>query len=412
MRFAFPFVLLLSSTASALEPADVFVISNKNEPASKEVAEHYLAKRKVPAANHIVLDLPITEDITRADYDAKMAGPLRAVLKDRKDKVKVLLTVYGVPLRVGAQLPTDAEKTELEKLKGELEAATKANDKAKIDQLNARRTKLSYEQSVACVDSELMLLWWPSYETSRWVMNPLFWQFPAAQRAKSPPVLLTSRLDGPTPAIAKRLVDDAVAVEEAGGLKGKAYFDARGNNFDPKKPGDATSYGGYDESFREAGALLKAAGLDATVDNQDAIFAPNSCKDAALYAGWYSHGKYVPSCEFVPGAVAWHLASSEAVSLRKDSTLWCPNLLKAGVAATMGPVTEPYTVGFPKASEFFGFLTTGKYTLVECHARTQLLTSWQTVLVADPLYNPYAKTAPVKEADVKPSPKGSVMEKQ
>ncbi len=399
--------LLLASTAPALEPADVVVVSNKNEPASKEVAEHYLAKRKVPAANHVVLDLPATEDITRADYDARLAGPLRDALKDRKDKVKVLLMVYGVPLRVGAQLSTEAEKAELEKLKPELDAATKANDKKKVDELTERRRVLSHEMSVACVDSELMLLWWPSVETSRWVMNPLYWQVTAAERAKFPPVLLTSRLDGPTPAVAKRLVDDAVAVEEAGGLKGKAYFDARGIAFDPKKPGDTTSYSGYDASFREAGELLKAAGLDVTVDNKDPLFPPNSCKDAALYAGWYSAGKYVPSCEFVKGAVAWHLASYEAVSLRQDAVIWCPSLLKAGVAATMGPVSEPYTVGFPKASEFFGFLATGKYTLVECHARTQLLTSWQTVLVGDPLYNPFAKTAPVKEADVKPSPKGS-----
>ena len=31
---------------------------------------------------------------------------------------------------------------------------------------------------------------------------------------------------------------------------------------------------------------------------------------------------------------------------------------------------EPYTVGFPKPAEFFGFLATGEYTLVECYART------------------------------------------
>jgi uncharacterized protein (TIGR03790 family) len=404
MRLAFPLVLILAFAAPALEPADVFVISNKNEPASKEVAEHYLAKRKLPAANHVVLDLPTTEDITRVDYDAKLAGPLREALKDRKDKVKVLLTVYGVPLRVGAQQSTDAEKAELEKLKPELDAANKANDKKKVDELTERRRALSHEMSVACVDSELMLLWWPPYETSRWVVNPLYWQVSAAERAKSPPVLLTARLDGQSPAVAKRLVDDAVAVEEAGGLKGKVYFDARGIAFDPKKAGDATGVGGYDASFREAGALLKASGVDVTVDDKEPLFPPNSCKEAALYAGWYSAGTYVPSCEFVKGAVAWHLASYEAVSLRKDAVIWCPSLLKAGVAATMGPVSEPFTVGFPKAEEFFGFLATGKYTLAECHARTQLLTSWQTVLVGDPLYNPFAKTTPVKEADVKPSP--------
>ena len=38
--------------------------------------------------------------------------------------------------------------------------------------------------------------------------------------------------------------------------------------------------------------------------------------------------------------------------------MWCPNLLKKGVAATVGPVAEPYTIGFPKPSEFFGALAT------------------------------------------------------
>ena len=52
-------------------------------------------------------------------------------------------------------------------------------------------------------------------------------------------MLLTARLDGPSPAIAKRLVDDAIEAE-AVGLKGKAYIDARGIKYDPKNatPGD------------------------------------------------------------------------------------------------------------------------------------------------------------------------------
>jgi len=48
---------------------------------------------------------------------------------------------------------------------------------------------------------------------------------------------------------------------------------------------------------------------------------------------------------------------------------------------------------------------TGKYTLVECYYRTALFTSWMTVLVGDPLYNPYAKTPKLDPAEVKPSPK-------
>ena len=71
---------------------------------------------------------------------------------------------------------------------------------------------------------------------------------------------------------------------------------------------------------------------------------------------------------------------------------------------TLGPVSEPYTIGFPKPAEFFGFLVTGEYTLVECYAKTLIFTSWQTTLIGDPLYNPYKKNPVLKVADVKPSP--------
>jgi hypothetical protein len=81
-------------------------------------------------------------------------------------------------------------------------------------------------------------------------------------------------------------------------------------------------------------------------------------------------------------------------------------MLENGVTATLGPVAEPYTIGFPKPAEFFGYLATGKYTLVECYYRTAMLTSWMTVLVGDPLYNPFARK-PILDGDkVKSSPAG------
>ncbi|HVK17053.1 MAG TPA: TIGR03790 family protein [Fimbriiglobus sp.] len=410
-------VLLAVTSAPALEPADVVVICNKAVPESRAVAEHYLAKRQVPKENLVELDLPTGEDISRADFEAKLAGPLRAALKDRKDRVKALLTVYGVPLRVGAKLPTDAEKAEAEKLKTRIEELRKkqaggdasSEARAELAKLTSRSDTLTGANSVAAVDSELMLLWWPAYEAANWVFNPLYWQVPEARRKAAPPVLLTARLDGPSAVIAKRLVDDAVEAEAAG-LTGKVYVDARGIKYDPKNPRQATGYEGYDESFREAAALLKAGGLDVTLDDAPELFKPGACPDCALYAGWYQLANYVPSFTFAKGAVAWHLASSEAVTLRDPkSKLWCPNLLRDGAAATIGPVDEPFTVGFPKPAEFFGFLATGQYTLAECYAKTVLLVSWRGVLVGDPLYNPFAKSPRVKESDVKPSPKGSAV---
>src|SRR4030095_13010096 len=92
--------LLVAAPAFALDPAGVIVVTNKNVPDSRAVADHYLKARGVPASNVVELDLPKDEDISRKDYDDKLLSPLRAALRDRKDKVRCLLNVYGVPLRV------------------------------------------------------------------------------------------------------------------------------------------------------------------------------------------------------------------------------------------------------------------------------------------------------------------------
>lgn len=424
MRHLFALSLItLASPALALEPKDVWLVVNRNVPESRQVAEHYIAKRGVPNENVVALDLPKGEDISRADYGAKLAGPLREALKSNKDKVKVLVTTYGVPLRVGPQLPSRDENQALNELRPELAGARKrvteletrtgadpkelAAAKGALRGLEARERALAHAESNASVDSELMLLWWDGYPLARWVANPMYFQSSERYRKESPPVVLVSRLDGPTADIAKRLVDDAVAVEKTG-LSGKAVIDARGFKFEPKG-GDATGhgYGGYDESMREAATLLQKAGLAVELDDKLELLKPNSAKGVALYCGWYSLANFVDCCEFVPGAVAWHLASAEAVTLRRsDSKLWCPNLLKKGVCATLGPVAEPYTIGFPKPAEFFGLLATGEYTLVECYGRTVLFCSWMTVLVGDPLYNPYKHARKLRVADVPPSPKG------
>jgi uncharacterized protein (TIGR03790 family) len=414
---------LFPSSLFALERTDVWLIVNKNEPNSRLVAEHYIVKRGVPKGNVVVLDLPRTEDMSRVDYDAKLAGPLRAALKGNQEKAKVILTTYGVPLHVGTQPPNAEEKKEVEKLRPDIDAAQKRlaglEKRKDVDEreLSAARDELYrlrkqeavflHGESQASVDSELMLLWWTKYELVRWVPNPLNFQASDRYRKSTPPVVMTCRLDGPTAEIAMRLVDDAVAVEEKG-LSGNVVIDARGIPFDPKGKGDfGNGYGGYDESFRETAKLLESAGMTVTLDQKNEVLPAGSAKGVALYGGWYSHGKFVDCCEYVPGAVAWHLASSEATTLhRPDTQVWCPNLLKKGVCATLGPVAEPYTIGFPKPAEFFGFLATGQYTLVECYARSVPSCSWMMVLIGDPLYNPFKRNPKLKIVDVVPSPKG------
>ncbi|MFC1820066.1 TIGR03790 family protein, partial [Thermodesulfobacteriota bacterium] len=77
--------------------------------------------------------------------------------------------------------------------------------------------------------------------------------------------------------------------------------------------------------------------------------------------------------------------------------VWCKMMLEKGVAATIGPVNEPYVQAFPIPELFFRFLLDGYWTLAECYALSQPFWSWQMVLIGDPLYRPFIILKTVKE---------------
>jgi uncharacterized protein (TIGR03790 family) len=125
------------------------------------------------------------------------------------------------------------------------------------------------------------------------------------------------------------------------------------------------------------------------VDDRDDLFGPGEAVDAAFYCGWYSLGKYVDGFTWARGAVGYHVASSECTTLKKPgSTVWCKKMLEKGVAATVGPVAEPYLQAFPAPEVFFGCLLEGG-SLIECYTISNPFWSWQMVLIGDPLYRPF-----------------------
>ncbi|MGH7226224.1 MAG: hypothetical protein ACRELF_23660, partial [Gemmataceae bacterium] len=113
-------LLLSAAPGHALGPKDVYLLVNKNVPESRQIAEHYCAKRGVPRDHILAFDLPTTEDISRDAFNKRLAAPLRKQLADRRDKAKVLLSIFGVPLRVGGNQPSAEEKIELDKVRKEL----------------------------------------------------------------------------------------------------------------------------------------------------------------------------------------------------------------------------------------------------------------------------------------------------
>jgi uncharacterized protein (TIGR03790 family) len=251
---------------------------------------------------------------------------------------------------------------------------------------------LSFEETEASVDSELALVLWPNYSRSKWVINPMHY---AAGRGNSLPVVMVSRLDGPSVDIVHRIIDESVEVEKTG-LQGKVVLDARGK---PREEGIG-SYGWYDDSIRTMARILEPKlGPGLIFDDQEPIFPKGTASGVALYNGWYALRNYTPACLLEKGAVAWHVASFELTGW-DDPQSWCPQLLRDGAAVTMGAVGEPYLSAFPRSDDFNGLLLTGKLSLAEAYWSTQLMASWKIVLIGDPLYRPYAKTPILSASDL------------
>ena len=225
------------------------------------------------------------------------------------------------------------------------------------------------------------------YRLEDHILNPYFIGF---QKEKldinKDQVLLVSRLDGPDTETVYRIVNDTLEAEQQG-LKGKAYFDARWPLAESDK--DLSGYRLYDASLHKSAEAVEKR-MEVVLDDREALFDVNSCPEAALYCGWYSLAHYIDSFEWQTGAIGYHIASSECATLRKkDSSLWCLKMLEKGVAATIGPVYEPYVQGFPLPEIFFSYLIDGYMSLGEAYLVSLPYLSWQTVLIGDPLYQPF-----------------------
>jgi uncharacterized protein (TIGR03790 family) len=261
------------------------------------------------------------------------------------------------------------------------------------------------KETESAFDSELALLWWDNYPRYRWQTNPLNFKVRAVPPG-TPATLMVMRLDGPTEQSVDRIILSSIKVEKQG-LKGQVALDARGRKGDD-------GYARYDATIRSLAGLLRAkTTLRVTFDDTEPVFqpGPEAPKGVALYCGWYSLRTYVPAMTFNEGAVGFHVASSELVSLRTPNERgWVRGLINDGVVGTLGPVAEPYLHAFPAADEFFPLLMTGELTLAEAYWKTTPLTSWMVACIGDPLYRPYKVNPPLKAADL-PEPLKAALEK-
>jgi uncharacterized protein (TIGR03790 family) len=267
--------------------------------------------------------------------------------------------------------------------------------------------RFSYQNGDASLDSELVLLWWDpgDYRVAGRMPNPLFQSQGATSPLRIIPIVMVARLDAPTAELARRLVDQALAAEQHG-LAGKFYLDAQG-----LKPDASPGYGFYDQSLRESAALVRrSTSYEVRLEDTPQRFSqPGAAPDVALYIGWYRLRSYENAFSFNPGAIGYHIASGEAVSLHDpDEPGWCKNALQHGITATLGSTGEPFLDSFPLPKDFIALLLTGRYTLVEAYYLTTRYVSWRMLLVGDPMYNPWRDKGTTAHADPAPTPPGDL----
>jgi uncharacterized protein (TIGR03790 family) len=400
MRFSIGIFAALFSLLSfsvmpvlALSPDEVLVIANRNAASSVGLATWYMKKRQIPKENLQLVFVTDKETCSRDVYLQKIVPPVRRALEKNR-KLNAIVTMYGLPLRISSPGRTKEEQTRMDRLtvqKENFETLKEKNEQLTGEQkttLNQIKKKLKQLKAstdkTASLDSELMLVKKETYKLNFWLPNPFFlpWRSQKTAIDKSD-VIMVSRLDGADASIVKRIVNDSIEAETKG-LSGTAYFDARWKNPGQKK---VSGYGLYDKSIHNAAARLQKKGLKVVLDDKQALFQPGDCPNAALYCGWYSLANYVDAFTWEKGAVGFHIASAECTTLkRENSNVWCKKMLDKGIAATIGPVGEPYVQSFPMPEIFFEFLTQGKLTLAESYLISLPYLSWKQVLVGDPLY--------------------------
>jgi uncharacterized protein (TIGR03790 family) len=339
------------------------VLFNPDFPGSREVALYYAERRGIPSEQVVGLPCSGSETIDRATFEQSIREPLWELFKERgwwagegespgSRHIRIICPVFGMPLRVSG-------------MDGEAPGAV-----ARI--------------SAASIDSELTLLGVEGPVPGGPVPNPYFRKnFSFAELAEYR-MMLVSRLDGPSQEVVRGMIDGALEAERDG-LWGRAYIDFAADGRSGAELGDGW--------LKEAARSLWSAGIPVVEDPHASRFpAAYPMRDAVCYFGWYTDradGPFtIPSFRMRPGAVACHMHSFSAETVRDTGRRWAAPLLARGAAVVLGNVDEPFLQLMTYPDLFVDRLLRG-YCVAEAAWMATPVLSWMSTVLGDPLYRPF-----------------------
>lgn len=367
---------------------EVVVVYVRSSPESKSVADYYASRRGVPENQLIGLDVPVGENLSRADFSKLVEIPLIEELQNRKlcryqiglvpatndypartlykcveSKVRYLLLTWGFPYRI-TEDPT-------------------------LKEPGAENLPVQNRRNEASVDSDLSILGAKGYLSYASCVPNFSIEMTNTAIHPTNGVFMVTRLDGPAVYIAKGLVDRAMFAE-TNGLMGHAYIDERSIKEGPYVTGDRW--------MTNTALVTRAMGYSTYVDHQpETLPASFPMSQVAIYAGWYDGSASGPfaagTVELLPGSIAYHLHSFSAVNLRSLHLNWVGPLLNAGATVTMGCVAEPYLDLTPQPHRLVERMLVRGFTFGEASIACQSHLSWQNVFIGDPLYRPLGRAA-------------------
>ncbi len=370
----------------------LLVVYNAKDLDSRALAYYYAQRRHIPAERVLPIACSLREEITRSEYDATIRQPIIGYLFQHKWMDRQAETVRFRGHAITLLTATRNDIWAIVLIRGvPLKIASSS------DFRSGMQTEPNLAANGAAVDSELALLPVFGLPLGGFVPNPFFDSANSGELRAGPELathlILVTRLDGPTPACVRRMIDDTLAAETHR-LAGEAVIDSRGLT-DLKNP-----YTLGDSWLRKSRELLAADGWTVAFDDRPKTLpATDPVNHVALYLGWYTtnaDGPWTtPPDRFVPGAIAYHLHSFSAATVRSTTNNWVGPLLQHGVAATMGAVYEPYLGLTPRLDVFTRRLLDGD-SFAEAAYASQLGLSWMITVVGDPLYRPFQ--LPIEEA--------------
>lgn len=327
----------------------VLVVHNALDPGSVKVADYYALRRSIRADHRLAIQADPAEEISLADYQARIEAPVRAFL-DRPapgDSIDFIVLARGMPLRI-------------------------------------RENGCSVDAFLGALDLAVEPPQHREAAGLRRLANPYFGQV-RRFRHREFGTYLVCRLDGYEVADALALVDRSLAARPR---RGPFLLD-----LDPRH--NSPGYVELNEAAQRAAGMLRRRGLQVVLEDTEAFASGR--ETLAGYFSWGSNdGSFDPktyrALRFLPGALAETAVSTSGRTFRRctGGQSLAVDLVAGGITGVKAYVSEPLTLSLCRADILFDRYAAG-YTLAESFGAASPLVKWKDVVVGDPLCAPYAR---------------------